>query len=160
MYFLFPTRSLTKMWVSHSLEQGDIGRILEPLLLLLLHPSTARVSHYYSEREKTKSEAFSRRAAESQELGKAGEDESEDGEEILDEECGGHKADNEDGELNDSRMSQETESTECARSLDSTEEIKSGSSKSGTRQFSSSSEFDIATGSFTLVTKLSKSVAG
>ena len=40
------------MWVSHSLEQGDIGRILEPLLLLLLHPSTARVSHFYCEREK------------------------------------------------------------------------------------------------------------
>ena len=42
------------MWVSHSLEQGDIGRILEPLLLLLLHPSTARVSHFYCEREKTR----------------------------------------------------------------------------------------------------------
>lgn len=42
------------MWVSHSLEQGDIGRILEPLLLLLLHPSTARVSHFYSERERRK----------------------------------------------------------------------------------------------------------
>ena len=40
------------MWVSHSLEQGDIGRILEPLLLLLLHPSTARVSHFYRERER------------------------------------------------------------------------------------------------------------
>ena len=40
------------MWVSHSLEQGDIGRILEPLLLLLLHPSTARVSRFYRERER------------------------------------------------------------------------------------------------------------
>ena len=47
-------RSLTKMWVSHSLEQGDIGRILEPLLLLLLHPSTARVSDFHCEREKKK----------------------------------------------------------------------------------------------------------
>lgn len=52
MATLLKYRSLTKMWVSHSLEQGDIGRILEPLLLLLLHPSTARVSHFYSEREK------------------------------------------------------------------------------------------------------------
>ena len=42
------------MWVSHSLEQGDIGRILEPLLLLLLHPSTARVSHFYRKRERVK----------------------------------------------------------------------------------------------------------
>ena len=45
------------MWVSHSLEQGDIGRILEPLLLLLLHPSTARISRFYCEREKKRQQA-------------------------------------------------------------------------------------------------------
>lgn len=80
------------MWVSHSLEQGDIGRILEPLLLLLLHPSTARVSHYYSKRESMNDE--------DKETDKVGEYEEEDGE------CEGVKEDVEDVE-------QEQESVEC-----------------------------------------------
>ena len=60
-------RSLTKMWVSHSLEQGDIGRILEPLLLLLLHPSTARISRFYCEREKKRKLGINRDAEGEQE---------------------------------------------------------------------------------------------
>ena len=60
-------RSLTKMWVSHSLEQGDIGRILEPLLLLLLHPSTARISRFYCEREKKRKLGINRDAVGEQE---------------------------------------------------------------------------------------------
>ncbi|XP_035686504.1 protein dopey-1-like isoform X1 [Branchiostoma floridae] len=40
-------RSLALTWLLHSVQRGELTRILEPLLLLLLHPSTARVSPYY-----------------------------------------------------------------------------------------------------------------
>lgn len=68
------------MWVSHSLEQGDIGRILEPLLLLLLHPSTARVSRFYCEREKKrKRESGAEMGADWDAVGGQEDDEVQDG---------------------------------------------------------------------------------
>ncbi|ELU14591.1 hypothetical protein CAPTEDRAFT_134195 [Capitella teleta] len=39
-----PCRSLTQTWLTHSVQRGDIARILEPILLILLHPDTARIS--------------------------------------------------------------------------------------------------------------------
>jgi len=37
-------RALAERWVEHCLSRGDTGRLLEPILISLLHPSTARVS--------------------------------------------------------------------------------------------------------------------
>ena len=37
-------RALCSRWVEESLARGDVGRLVEPLLLQSLHPSTARVS--------------------------------------------------------------------------------------------------------------------
>ena len=37
-------RALCSRWVEESLARGDVGRLVEPLLLQTLHPSTARVS--------------------------------------------------------------------------------------------------------------------
>ena len=37
-------RSVTQTWLVHAINRGDIARILEPILLVLLHPATARVS--------------------------------------------------------------------------------------------------------------------
>jgi len=39
-----PLKTLTETWLVHSMTRGDLARILEPLLLTLLDPSTARVS--------------------------------------------------------------------------------------------------------------------
>ena len=45
---IFPLPSvLTQHWLAHALQHGDLGRIIDPLLLLLLHPVTARVSIHY-----------------------------------------------------------------------------------------------------------------
>ena len=41
-------RVLTQHWIAHALQHGDLGRIIDPLLLLLLHPATARVSVHYA----------------------------------------------------------------------------------------------------------------
>lgn len=35
--------SLTQTWLLHSIQRGDLMRILEPLLLILFHPDTARL---------------------------------------------------------------------------------------------------------------------
>lgn len=43
----FCSRVLTQHWLAHALQHGDLGRIIDPLLLLLLHPITARVSIHY-----------------------------------------------------------------------------------------------------------------
>ena len=37
-----PVRSVAVTWLTHVIRQGDLGRIMEPLLLMLLHPDTAR----------------------------------------------------------------------------------------------------------------------
>ena len=37
-----PCRALTQTWLTHAIERGDVARILEPILLILLHPDTAR----------------------------------------------------------------------------------------------------------------------
>ncbi|XP_037079103.1 LOW QUALITY PROTEIN: protein dopey-1-like [Pollicipes pollicipes] len=39
-----PLHSVARTWLTHTLQRGDVTRIMEPLLLLLLTPSTARVS--------------------------------------------------------------------------------------------------------------------
>uniref|UniRef100_A0ABM0MUJ4 Protein dopey-1-like n=1 Tax=Saccoglossus kowalevskii TaxID=10224 RepID=A0ABM0MUJ4_SACKO len=38
------TKSVVSAWLNHAIERGDVARILEPMLLVLLHPKTARVS--------------------------------------------------------------------------------------------------------------------
>lgn len=35
-------KSVTTNWLTHLLQRGDIGRVLDPLLNMLLHPDTAR----------------------------------------------------------------------------------------------------------------------
>ncbi len=37
-----PCRALTQTWLTHAIQRGDIARVLEPILLMLLHPDTAR----------------------------------------------------------------------------------------------------------------------
>ena len=37
-----PCHSLTQTWLTHAIQRGDIARIMEPMLLVLLHPDTAR----------------------------------------------------------------------------------------------------------------------
>lgn len=38
------TSAVGRAWLNQVLQRHDIGRVLEPLLLLLLHPKTHRVS--------------------------------------------------------------------------------------------------------------------
>ena len=42
--------------MSHSVHFGDIGRILESLLLILLHPSSSRVAIHYGKQWRNKSQ--------------------------------------------------------------------------------------------------------
>ncbi len=37
-----PCRALTQTWLTHAIQRNDIARIMEPVLLVLLHPDTAR----------------------------------------------------------------------------------------------------------------------
>jgi len=37
-----PLKVLATTWISHVIQQGDISRVMEPLLQMLLHPDTAR----------------------------------------------------------------------------------------------------------------------
>lgn len=39
-----PHRAISQFWLEHSLFRGDLNRILEPVLIVLLHPDTSRVS--------------------------------------------------------------------------------------------------------------------
>lgn len=39
-----PQKAISQAWLNHSLQRGDIARFLEPILLILLHPDSARVS--------------------------------------------------------------------------------------------------------------------
>ena len=112
------------MWVSHSLEQGDIGRILEPLLLLLLHPSTARVSHYFVEKEKTKVETHlhKREDVETEEGTENVGGGEQDGEKSLDGEGEGVKEDLANVEK-DPKIEM---NVKCGDSKDSMEEISTG----------------------------------
>ncbi len=54
-------RSITQTWLVHAINRGDIARILEPILLVLLHPATARVSVQFlqtrTQQEREKKEA-------------------------------------------------------------------------------------------------------
>ncbi|XP_067674328.1 protein dopey-1-like isoform X1 [Haliotis asinina] len=38
------TKTLAATWLTHVVQRGDINRVLQPLLLMLLHPDTARIS--------------------------------------------------------------------------------------------------------------------
>ena len=58
--FFSITRVLTQHWIAHALQQGDLGRIIDPLLLLLLHPATARVSIHYACSTRNKARATSK----------------------------------------------------------------------------------------------------
>ena len=35
-------KTLATTWLTHVIQHGDISRVMEPLLLMLLHPDTAR----------------------------------------------------------------------------------------------------------------------
>ncbi|GFS63491.1 protein dopey-1 [Nephila pilipes] len=39
-----PQKAISQAWLNHSLQRGDVARFLEPILLILLHPDSARVS--------------------------------------------------------------------------------------------------------------------
>ncbi|XP_053397950.1 protein dopey-1-like isoform X3 [Mercenaria mercenaria] len=39
-----PLKVIASTWLTHVIQQGDINRVMEPLLQMLLHPDTARVS--------------------------------------------------------------------------------------------------------------------
>ncbi|KAL4233674.1 Protein dopey-1 [Mactra antiquata] len=39
-----PLKVIAMTWLTHVIQQGDINRVMEPLLQMLLHPDTARVS--------------------------------------------------------------------------------------------------------------------
>ena len=39
-----PLRALSQSWLVHAMARGDVARIMEPLLITLLDPTTARVS--------------------------------------------------------------------------------------------------------------------
>ena len=39
-----PLKTLSQSWLVHAMARGDVARILEPLLITLLDPTTARVS--------------------------------------------------------------------------------------------------------------------
>ncbi|CAG5136270.1 unnamed protein product [Candidula unifasciata] len=48
------TKTLALTWLTHVIQQGDINRVLQPLLLTLLHPDTARVSIQHVDLDKAK----------------------------------------------------------------------------------------------------------
>ncbi|XP_043188734.1 protein dopey-1-like [Amphibalanus amphitrite] len=60
-----PLHAVARTWLTHTLQRGDVTRIMEPLLLLLLTPSTARVSVQHINVRATESDA-----KESDELGR------------------------------------------------------------------------------------------
>lgn len=37
-------RAAAQVWLNHSLMRGDLARLLEPSMMVLLHPDTARIS--------------------------------------------------------------------------------------------------------------------
>lgn len=37
-----PLKVVATSWLTHVIQQGDICRVMEPLLQMLLHPDTAR----------------------------------------------------------------------------------------------------------------------
>ncbi|XP_042147641.1 protein dopey-1 isoform X6 [Ixodes scapularis] len=39
-----PQRAASQVWLNHSLLRGDLARLLEPPMMVLLHPDTARIS--------------------------------------------------------------------------------------------------------------------
>lgn len=39
-----PLKTISESWLNHCLQRGDLARVLEPLLMVLLHPDTSRVS--------------------------------------------------------------------------------------------------------------------
>lgn len=41
-----PLKVITMTWLTHVIQQGDINRVMEPLLQMLLHPDTARCVLY------------------------------------------------------------------------------------------------------------------
>lgn len=45
---LHPCRTLAETWITHSVQRGDIARLLEPVLLILLHADTARYGKGYT----------------------------------------------------------------------------------------------------------------
>jgi len=46
-----PLKALSQSWLVHAMAKGDIGRLMEPLLLTLLDPTTARVSVLHAQIE-------------------------------------------------------------------------------------------------------------
>ena len=53
---IFFYREIAKQWLQHSVNFGDIGRILETILLVLLEPSTSRIAIHYVPLLKNKKE--------------------------------------------------------------------------------------------------------
>lgn len=47
-----PLKTLSQSWLVHAMSRGDVARIMEPLFLTLLDPSTARVSVFHSRIER------------------------------------------------------------------------------------------------------------
>ena len=45
---LFISSKRSQEWLQHSVHFGDIGRILEPLLITMLNPSSRRISVHYT----------------------------------------------------------------------------------------------------------------
>ncbi|XP_042903309.1 protein DOP1A isoform X2 [Parasteatoda tepidariorum] len=39
-----PQKAISQAWLNHSLQRGDVARFLEPIILILLHPDSARIS--------------------------------------------------------------------------------------------------------------------
>ncbi|KAK3097876.1 hypothetical protein FSP39_014063 [Pinctada imbricata] len=39
-----PVKTISSTWLSHTVQRNDLSRVLNPLLMMLLHPDTARVS--------------------------------------------------------------------------------------------------------------------
>jgi hypothetical protein len=53
-----PLKILSQSWLVHAMTRGDVGRIMEPLFLTLLDPSTARVSVLHCKLEMMEDEVF------------------------------------------------------------------------------------------------------
>ncbi|XP_059152409.1 protein dopey-1-like [Physella acuta] len=53
------TKTLAMTWLTHVIQRGDTSRVLQPLLLMLLHPDTARISIQHVNTNKPKKESVS-----------------------------------------------------------------------------------------------------
>lgn len=59
IFVFISDRKCVQEWLKHAIHYGDIGRLLEPLLLIMLNPSSRRISVHYASLWKSETQSTS-----------------------------------------------------------------------------------------------------